>query len=371
VKLHFPADQQFECTSCGRCCRASWTIAVDREAEPGIRASQAYQSRQRAGFQPLVTVEERLTTARSADRSCTFLDQQNLCSLHSELGGARKPLVCQTYPYLLMETPDGVFSTLSYACPVALEGQGPNLPEQRAELEALIAARWADMPQGPPVGETVQVSQRRACAWGQYLRLEDRILDSFDAEQPVLSLLGAAVHLILHEQDHSDQQWPDLAAPYNFGGFDRELATMVSCNLIAITEDVRAPEERARVGSLLWNGGRYQSARFELELPPFALRPPSTAASREVVARYVRHAIFGKRLLLGTVVSRLLAMVCGLSVLSFYLEALTPSWGEQAALDRAFTVVESELLSHTRSFDGFFLEFEEALRSVRDGLRGS
>ena len=81
--------------------------------------------------------------------------------------------------------------------------------------------------------------------------------------------------------------------------------------------------------------------------------------------------MFGKRLLIGTVASRLLALVCGIAILLFYSEAFqSQGEGEEAALDRAFTLVESELLSHTRSFDGFFVEFEEALRNVRDSLRG-
>lgn len=376
MNLFLPADQHFECTSCGRCCKASWTIAVDAQAEPGIRASQAFQARERAGFVPLVTVEDRLALARALDQSCVFLDEKNMCDLHSELGGTGKPIVCQTFPYLLLQTPEGIYTTLSYACPAALNGEGPPLERARADLENLLGARWSDMPQGTPVGEKVEILRDRWLPWQDYLQLEREILAAFSPEQPVLSLLGVAVHLVLLEPDApgdfpSQRASASLAAPYNFGGFDRELASMVSCNLIAITEDVTAPEERARVGSLLWNGQPYRSERFQLDLPRFALRAPASDWSRDVIGRYVRNAIFGKRLLLGTLVSRLLAMVCGLSILLFYSEAFEAEEGEQAAFDRAFTLVESELLSHTRSFDGFFVEFEEALRNVRDGLRAA
>jgi Fe-S-cluster containining protein len=373
VKLHLPPEQRFECTSCGRCCRAAWTIAVDAPAEPGIRDSLAFGIRAREGYLPLILVEGRLATARSADRSCTFLDDANLCELHRELGGEQKPLVCQTYPYLLTETPDGIYATLSYACPAALENVGPPLQDEQAGLERLIARRWPEMPQGTPVGQRVEVLSGSWLDWTDYLRLEVEILKAFNPAQPVESLLGAAIHLILAQSEEGDFALPQggLALPYNFGEFDRQLATMVSCNLIAIAEEVTAPEERAQLGSLLWNGGRYVSNRFQQELPVFSLRRPSTELAQELIGRYVRNAVFGKRLLAGTVVSRLLGLVCGLAILLFYTEAFSQQDSDGLpGLDRAFTLVESELLSHTRSFDGFFVEFETSLCNVRDSLRG-
>jgi hypothetical protein len=346
---------------------------VDEPAEPAIRQSRAYAARARDGYLPLTVVEGRLATARATGKACTFLRTDSLCELHSELGGERKPLVCQTYPYLLTETPDGIYAALSYACPAALESTGPGLEQSRADLESLIASRWREMPQGPPIGPDVEILRGRFLLWKDYQRLEADILEAFDSLHPVQSLLGTAVHLVLAEPLDSSEgglSWKDLAAPYNFGGFDQQLACMVSCNLIAIIEDVIAPDQRAQLGSFLWNGGRHRSLRFDLVLPAFQLALPRTDYQTRVIARYLRNAVFGKRLLAGTVVSRLLALACGLAILLFYTEAFSQCDDEPVALDRAFTLVESELLSHTRSFDGFFVEFEEALRNVRDGLRG-
>jgi hypothetical protein len=314
---------------------------------------------------------------RAQDTACVFLSSDDLCELHAELGAERKPLVCQTYPYLFTETPDGVFTSLSYACPAALQGLGPELEASRESLESMVRSRWEELPQAASVGARVEVSRGRWMPWSDYLRLENEILRAFSAPRAVESLLGMAVHLLWLEPQGEEYAWPleghDLAAAYNFGGFDVELATMVSCNLLAITEDVTDAEERARLGNFLWNGGRQASARLGLELPPFALMQPRGPEAAELIGRYVSNAIFGKRLLAGTIVSRLLALACGLAIVLFYADALTRAEGKAdfslAAMDRAFTIVESELLSHTRSFDGFFTELEEALRSVRDGLR--
>lgn len=374
MKLHLPPQQNFACTSCGRCCRASWTITVDQQAEARIRQSQAYQARVKDGFQPLVVRQERLAIARQESEACTFLDEQNLCELHRELGAHGKPLVCQTYPYLLTQTPDGVFVALSYACPAAMQGSGPSIEEHRTQLEAMIAQGSDEMPQGSPVGDWVEVTTRSGLSWSDYLRLEAELLDCLSLERPVESLLGAAVHLIVAEPAEGDFRYPDqgfgLSRPYNFGGFDLQLASMVASNLLAMTEDVTIPEERAQLGSFFWNGGRHVSARFGFTLPPFSLLTPLSPWGQQVISRYLRAALFGKRLLGGTVVSRLLALVCGVAILQFYSGAFVSQGAEEVeAFDRAFTLVESELLSHTRSFDGFFAEFEEALRSVRDELR--
>jgi Fe-S-cluster containining protein len=348
-------------------------VVVDAQAEQIIRSAQIYRRQLGKGVDPLVVEGDRVTTARLADSSCAFLDPDNLCQLHKELGGHSKPLVCQTYPYLLTETPDGIFATISYACPAALECTGPTLEESRSALEDVIFSRWSETPQGQPVGERVRITQEHWLSWSDYLVLEKEILRAFSAARPVETLLAAAVLLLLAEPangEPSPRTWT-LDAPYSFGGFDRELATMVTSNLLAITEGVTDPEERARLGSFFWNGGIHQSTRFGLQLPTFTLRQPHSEQAQEQIGRYVRNAIFGKRLLSGTVVSRLLSMVCGISILLFYVEAFRTCSPDNEALDRAFTLVESELLSHTRSFDGFFIEFEAALCSVRDSLRAS
>jgi Fe-S-cluster containining protein len=319
MTLHLPPQQHFECTVCGRCCRVPWTIPVEPPAEAVIRESEAFQRRVREGYQPLVVVAERLSLARQEDKSCTFLDQDG-CELHREVGGERKPVVCQTFPYLFTETPDGLFTSLSYACPAVLEDSGALVEESRPSLERFVEQFRDDLPQAPVVKDRVEVLRGSAMSWANYLKLEGEILRAFSVERPVQSLLGMAVHLVWTEPLEGDYPLPvtPLDSPYNFGGFDLQLLSMVSCNLIAITEDVSDPQERAQLGSLLWNGGRHQSSKFGIELPAFELLQPAHPETALAIERYVRQAIFGKRLLIGTIVSRLLGTACGLTILLFY-----------------------------------------------------
>lgn len=375
MQLHLP-HQRYECTGCGRCCRASWTIAVDDQAESGVRTSQAYERKKRQGYRPLQIVEERLALSKAPDNTCVFLDSDDRCELHQELGGPAKPIVCQTYPYLFIETPDGVFTALSYACPAVLESQGDWVEQSRDSLTTFLTARWSDVPQGPVVGSLIEVCRGQTITWEEYQQLEFKLLEALVPLDPVRSLLHMAVSL-LAATSSANESFPlaqvDFGKPCNFGGFDLELLSMVSCNLIAVTEDLTEPQQRAELGSRLWNGGFYDSPKLGARLAGFHLLQPVHHELRELLERYVRQAILGKRLLLGTVVSRLLALACGLSILLLYQRALedkeSPGVLSPLATDRAFTLVESELLSHTRSFDGFFQEFEEALGSIRDTLR--
>lgn len=365
--LHLPSEQNFGCSSCGRCCRAAWTIAVDGHSEVAIRASRSFADKARDGFVALQVVDDRLATARNADGTCTFLDAKHRCQLHTELGGHGKPLVCQTYPYLLTETPDGIFAALSYACPAVLQSLGPPLIQSQPQLEALIAAHWPSMPQGPPVSQQIEICRGRSVSWGEYLELESWLLERLEAERPVESLLTAAVELLYVARASSAAPLllPTGALPPRLAGFDEQLASMVTCNLIALCEETSGdPQTRVLLGNMLWNGARHRSHRFGLELPTFSLHSPRTQELAPIIDRYLRQAVFGKRLLLGTVVSRLLALVCGMAFLLFYYEAFLADVEPPEALDRAFTLVESELLSHTRSFDGFFNEFEAALGNL-------
>lgn len=374
MRIHLP-HHRYECTGCGRCCRAAWTIAVDDLAEPGIRKSRSYEIKKAQGYLPLKVVGERLALDKAPDNTCVFLDSENLCDLHGELGGLAKPIVCQTYPYLFIETPDGVFTALSYACPAVLENHGDWVEQERESLTSLLAARWDDMPQAPSVGERIEVCRGQSISWTEYQEFEPKLLAAYSPADPTGSLLRMAVNLLLLSSP-GDQTLPltnvDLDRTYNFGGFDLQLLAMVTCNLMAVTEDITDPRERAELGSLLWNGGAYHSPKLNATLSGFRLMQPEHQELAALLERYVHQAVLGKRLLLGTVVSRLLALACGISVLLFYQHALeaqeTPGVFSWSATDRAFTLVESELLSHTRSFDGFFQEFEEALLSIRDTL---
>ncbi len=355
---------------------------VDEETQDTITESRLYAQKVRAGFTPLVVTEERVVLARDDDGSCVFLNKNYRCELHAELGPARKPLVCRTYPFLLTDTPRGVFAAVSFACPAILSNDGASVENERVGLEMLLRQAPGQAAPSCDMDERVEVLDGLFVTWAEYERLEGSVLAAFDPEHPTDSLLNIALAITFWERQgdrlivplSSGQAGSSTSQPVDsLGSLVRDLTCMVSSNLIAMLEEIESVEERSRVGSRLWNQDVYFSNRFQRAFPSFSIRSSPSQSVTNLLERYFNNLIFGKRLLAGgTVVSRLLGTACGLAMLFFYMEAFSDddsdSEPSSEVIDRAFTLVESELLSHTHSFDGFFREFERALESLRKSL---
>lgn len=350
---------------------------VDEETQDIILGSRLYAQKVRAGFTPLIVSEERVVLERREDKSCVFLNKEDRCELHAELGPTRKPLVCRTYPFLLTDTPQGVYAALSFACPAILSNDGASVEQERESLETLLRQAPGQAAPGCDEDGRVEVLEGLFVTWTEYEDLERSILAAFDPEQPVDSLLSIAFAITLWERQGERLVLPAQGSRRSsqpvasVSSFAHELTCMVSSNLIAMLEEIDSVEERARVGSRLWNQEVYFSQRFQREFPTFSIRSSPSLTVTKLLERYFHNLLFGKRLLAGgTVVSRLLGTTCGVAMLLFYLEAFSDdeSGPSQGAIDRSFTLIETELLSHTHSFDGFFLEFERALEGVRKSL---
>jgi Fe-S-cluster containining protein len=91
-------------------------------------------------FRPLTSAEERHaafshTLEKRADGKCQFLSEDNRCQLHTAAGQDVKPSMCRLFPFTFTETPDGAFSSLSFASSSVLYNQGELLCEQRPLVE--------------------------------------------------------------------------------------------------------------------------------------------------------------------------------------------------------------------------------------------
>lgn len=360
--LHLLPSQSFQCHSCGRCCRNSWDIRVEPSARRDILASHAADAVTRSGFTPLIVLSDGSEAAnRRQDGACVFLDTGELCSLHAELGGARKPLACQLYPYSVTATPDGFFASLSFACPSVVAGQGGDLEANRMELSDLLRERGsaADAPQ------QVEVLAGRSISWTSYRKLEDRLRQAFLPAQPVRSLLDAAVSIVKTLKQSGDPAWPDLAQSRGEELFEESMLAMFSASVIALWELPSNPEGRQAFSQAVLAGEPLHSTRHGMPLPNFDFFPVDSALTEEIFGRYFENAIFGKSLLTGPVLDRLLALACGYTLAGYYEAAFRQQAGAEQAnpetISRAFELVEADLLSHTRSADPLFAAFAATL----------
>jgi len=186
LPFRLPAELDFECTNCGRCCRDRWEIRVDSpSAEKLLREDWGARLAELRGVVPF---KKRLplagegagdelgyTIERRSCGSCVFLSEKNLCGIHSLLGLREKPQVCQQFPFLFSESPEGVTVGLSHYCPGVRRREGaaaPPLLSQESELRRLHAhaLRVERAPEKVLIDDGLPVSWEDYAAFEGFLR---------------------------------------------------------------------------------------------------------------------------------------------------------------------------------------------------------
>ena len=366
--------QGFRCTSCGLCCTRHWGVGVESAVESGIRGSRFYAQKERLGYTPLVVTDGSPTlAAKKEDGSCVFLAEENLCGLHSELGGEGKPVGCQLYPYRLVRTPSGTYASQSFACPPVVAGLDDNVEENRSHL-AEVMHRF---PKGAAeVGNElhpVKLTQATSISWQSYLDLERRLLDAYETERPMESLLGMANSLLLCERlagGEPIENWPALPPPPDDSSLEEALIRSYLVAILSMLESEDDLSARLAVQEALNLGEQLDSRLVGGPLPAVDVAFLASSGVRlpQTFHRYFRNCVQGKLLLAPTVVGRLLAMAVGFALLRLYLEGFRVKLGREdddlEALTLAFEVVEADALSHSDTLDLFFLGFEETLSQL-------
>ncbi|MBX3167480.1 MAG: hypothetical protein KF760_08705 [Candidatus Eremiobacteraeota bacterium] len=131
----FDPDIRYGCVRCGKSCRHDWDIWIHRDLPARLEPHLAKLKLTRENA--FVYEQGRVRLARD-QHGCRFL-QDSLCSLHCQLGVFHKPNFCQQYPWFFVDTPEGIRVSASYTCTAVLQGAGPPLGEQRAEIEKCLA----------------------------------------------------------------------------------------------------------------------------------------------------------------------------------------------------------------------------------------
>ncbi|MFN8606553.1 MAG: hypothetical protein U0931_03410 [Vulcanimicrobiota bacterium] len=140
--MHVNYDPQiaYECVQCGRGCFNRWDIGVEPEVVQALKGHRL----------ELRVIQERGQAFREHDGQyiinkdkdhprCGFLKEDLLCSIHSELGYQAKPLTCQQYPYVFVQTPDRqIHASAVYSCTAVREELGPPLKESQQSIEDLL-----------------------------------------------------------------------------------------------------------------------------------------------------------------------------------------------------------------------------------------
>jgi lysine-N-methylase len=111
---HLPVVQNWDCHSCGNCCR-EYDIPVTAAERQRIEA-QGWQNDAAVGDLPLFVRQGRWSSNYRlfrGDRGCVFLNDEGRCRLHERFGADAKPFACRLYPFVLVS----VFASLVRVSP--------------------------------------------------------------------------------------------------------------------------------------------------------------------------------------------------------------------------------------------------------------
>jgi hypothetical protein len=155
------------------------------------------------------------TLEKRADGRCTFLADDNRCSLHADKGIDAKPGMCQLFPYSFTPTPSGTYLYVSFASTGVLENFGTPLTEQRADMEAQLQLFAKLFPAVDADWSTAQLIDGVPLSWEQYLALEEAILDCLKTNNVVDGLIQSSrlVQKSLPSPASADRLPPVEAAP--------------------------------------------------------------------------------------------------------------------------------------------------------------
>ena len=353
--LHFVPGLRFSCTGCGKCCNSDWALPVTEKKATSLEKTELFQRKVRQGYEPLKVVDETIILGTRENGGCVFLDGP-LCEIHRDIGAEEKPLTCQLFPLNLVSTPDGIHVSLSFACPAVISGVGPPIDERWEWLSGFLAME-DDNPPMSEVGETVLIAKEQEWSYADYLVLEAKLLEAIDDSLCPEGVLNWACQLL--------EDGPTLGA----AGFSVEktssllgqavsLLDIFGRTVIGIMELDTSPEEREQFINGLAEESQSRSVKTGAHFPSFSYYRPPSEMARNLLIKFMKSQIQGKRLLTGeTVVSRLLAFGTAIAVVCYYLEAQARESGSLhfsfEHLERAFTLVEENLLTHSQDLRAF------------------
>ncbi|MCA9521888.1 MAG: YkgJ family cysteine cluster protein [Myxococcales bacterium] len=178
MKIHFSPGPAHNCLQCGASCYHS---AIGPISDAEIERVEASSIREAMPHLPEpfwyevsdANSDRRYRFFKTERAHCVFLTEDGRCGIHRHIGLSAKPLVCRTFPFVLTQTPTGLYAQNTIECRVAREA----LTRSHEEAAEEIAGIWSD---GPPahyvIGDTVHLTLERSVSYGEYEVLEDELM---------------------------------------------------------------------------------------------------------------------------------------------------------------------------------------------------
>lgn len=298
--IHIP-DLAYDCVMCGRSCRQRWSIVVDEELQAAILASQGAQRAKERGYLPLNVGQQPVEVGRREDHGCALLNDDELCSIHGELGFQAKPHPCRQFPFHPIPGPDGFYLGMSFACKAVQEGLGRPLEAHRTEVESLVEELIER--HGLKEHENlVPLDEERTATWDEYLQFETNLRQQLQPELLEPMLLHAAFAVAEESPLPPRVQFAEM------------VVSMVLSSVVSLIEERTPGPGRNVIAEAFSEGKPYFSPRLQREVEPILPEP----VYREQTLRYLDHVLFRKYLTHGNMVGRLLFMAVVTKALDYF-----------------------------------------------------
>ena len=340
--LHLPDDLHYECVRCGQSCIQFEEIYVEPERVASIRdlppdrLTDAPNPRDPLVESPWTPGD---VVMRFENGRCCMLTPDNLCAIHKAFGSEAKPNACRSFPYRFVDTPGGLYAGLSFSCTSVLADTGPRLNELQDDLRDLSG--WTLSRRRPQ--EPFLLATELPLSWEQYLAVEEDLTALLDPSLGSLGhrLMAQSIYLRLlthflrqgrteagvqtqgpeaHDRmlevfrrsmrGEADPSWARLRA---LAGKPRR-AYMLRRSFLRLVLALRGAfgQRRGRWGSYLTAMSRYVQAlagcgRIAFDPMPRTIShgqlrrigfDPGRPEAEALLARYFRHCLFRKDLLL-------------------------------------------------------------------------
>jgi Fe-S-cluster containining protein len=251
--LVFPQKLHFSCHMCSGCCR-NWNVLATPAEVERFRNFDWRATRPRFdGREILSDAGNGLYQLAHIEDACIFLDEDNLCAIHKELGADAKPFMCKTFPYSLTKTPEGVVVSLDFACPTVVADEGAPIQSHAADVRARVE-EWGEvgahlrlgMAGATLGGEAPRVEARKGAPleWADYMALEQGFFRLLKNEEHTLTERLQLVDALATEAGaHS--------APGEMGGWVDSLADVAWAPLRTSSSRVSPLGQRALVAPVV------------------------------------------------------------------------------------------------------------------------
>ena len=306
IRIFLPPGFRFECRECGKCCHR-WNFKVDPDTYSNLQKTPFLdEMKKKFPGHEIIHFSEESGGAfmEKVDGEC-ILFENNLCTIHKELGYHSKPLGCRRFPFFFTETPEGIYAGLSHVCPSVRDKTGNPVEEYLPLLHDLASKGYfLHM-----VGDPVIITENITTDFVGYKIIEEFILKVIEERGATTAfiLVLTSLALLIHSRKNAPGNIsPDEISTFlhnshsdafindpDFGGYQMHTAA----TMIALLESRDMAEARVSAGTIL-NGGTLESETFGRMIPVKPLSQytkfSDSPAHSPLFIDFIRHLLWWK-----------------------------------------------------------------------------